>query len=54
MKLFHLLGAVELGFHVNLGFEAIPQAQTVRDIERLICESRAQTAAHVLSAGERV
>jgi acyl carrier protein len=45
MKLLRLLGAVELGFQVNLGFEAIPQVQTVQDIERLICESREQYAA---------
>ncbi|MGY1898387.1 MULTISPECIES: hypothetical protein [Nocardia] len=46
MKLLSLLGAVELGFQVNLGFTAIPQVQTVQDIERLICESRVQYAAH--------
>jgi acyl carrier protein len=45
MKLFRLLGAVELGFHVNLGFESIPQVHTVKDIERLICASRAKSAA---------
>jgi acyl carrier protein len=45
MKLLRLLGAVELGFQVNLGFKAIPQVQTVQDIERLICESREQYAA---------
>ncbi|MBB5803052.1 acyl carrier protein [Saccharothrix ecbatanensis] len=45
MKLFRLLGAIELGFQVNLGFEAIPQVETVEDIERLICESREQYAA---------
>lgn len=45
MKLLRLLGAVELGFQVNLGFEAIPQVQTVQDIERLICESHEQYAA---------
>ncbi|MEU5690811.1 acyl carrier protein [Actinosynnema sp. NPDC020468] len=44
LKLFGLLGAIELGFRVNLGFEAIPQVQTVRDVERLICESRARYA----------
>ncbi|MEV6874197.1 hypothetical protein [Amycolatopsis sp. NPDC051128] len=38
-------GAVELGFHVYLGFEAIPQVQTLQDIERLICESREKYAA---------
>jgi acyl carrier protein len=46
MKLLSLLGAVELGFQVNLGFKAIPEVQTVQDIERLICESREQYAAH--------
>ncbi|WHT22969.1 acyl carrier protein [Crossiella sp. CA-258035] len=45
MKLLRLMGAVELGFRVNLGFEAIPQVQTVQDVERLICESREQYAA---------
>ncbi|MED7949760.1 hypothetical protein PUR61_10300 [Streptomyces sp. BE20] len=45
MKILRLLGAVELDFRVNLGFKAIPQAETVRDIERLICESREQYAA---------
>lgn len=45
MKLLRLLGAVELGFRVNLGFEAIPQVQTVQDVERLICESREHYAA---------
>lgn len=45
MKLLRLLGAVELGLRVNLGFEAIPQVQTVQDIERLICESRERYAA---------
>ncbi|KZB86006.1 acyl carrier protein [Amycolatopsis regifaucium] len=45
LKLLRLLGQVELGFRVNLGFEAIPQVQTVRDIERLICASREQYAA---------
>lgn len=44
MKLLRLLGQVELGFRVNLGFEAIPQVQTVRDIERLIYASREQYA----------
>ncbi|MEV5887331.1 acyl carrier protein [Streptomyces sp. NPDC052020] len=44
LKLLRLLGAVELGFRVNLGFEAISQVQTVQDIERLICESREQYA----------
>ncbi|WP_218020611.1 hypothetical protein [Nocardia beijingensis] len=44
MRLLSLLGAVELGFQVNLGFKAIPQVQTVQDIERLICESREQYA----------
>ncbi len=44
MKLLRLLGAVELGFRVNLGFEAIPRARTVGDVERLICESREQYA----------
>ncbi len=44
MKLLGLLGAVELGFQVNLGFEAIPQVHTVRDIEQLICDSREQHA----------
>ncbi|EMD24904.1 acyl carrier protein [Amycolatopsis azurea] len=44
MKLLRLLGAVELGFQVNLGFEAIPQVQTVRDIEHLICDSRERYA----------
>ncbi|MEG8178346.1 acyl carrier protein [Nocardia terpenica] len=45
LKLLGLLGAIELGFQVNLGFEAIPQAQTVQDIEQLICQSREQYAA---------
>jgi|SRR5689334_9857895 acyl carrier protein len=53
MKLLRLLGAVELGFQVNLGFEAILQVQTVQDIERLICESREQYAARILSVGGR-
>ena len=53
MKLLRLLGAVELGFQVNLGFEAVVQVQTVQDIERLICESREQYAARVPSAGGR-
>ncbi|MEV7551873.1 acyl carrier protein [Amycolatopsis sp. NPDC089917] len=44
MKLLGLLGAVELGFQVNLGFEAIPQVRTVRDIEHLICDSRERYA----------
>ncbi|EGX58609.1 hypothetical protein SZN_16942 [Streptomyces zinciresistens K42] len=44
MKLLRLLGAVELGFLVNLGFEAILRVQTVQDVERLICESREQYA----------
>lgn len=44
MKVLRLVGAVELGFRVNLGFEAIPRVHTVRDIETLICESRVQYA----------
>lgn len=44
MKVFRLLGAIEIGFAVNLGFESIPRAHTVRDIEQLICESRAKRA----------
>ncbi|WP_116198749.1 acyl carrier protein [Amycolatopsis circi] len=44
VKLLSLVGAVELGFQVNLGFEAIPLAQTVHDIEQLICESRERYA----------
>ncbi|MYW97899.1 acyl carrier protein [Amycolatopsis rubida] len=40
VKLLSLVGAVELGFRVNLGFEAIPQVRTVHDIEQLICDSR--------------
>lgn len=44
MKLFRLLGAVELGFQVNLGFESVLQVRTVRDVERLICESRQRYA----------
>ncbi|MFJ2770532.1 acyl carrier protein [Streptomyces sp. NPDC087300] len=51
MNLLRLLGAVELGFQVNLGFEAIPQVQTVQDIERLICASREQYAGRVPGAG---
>ncbi|MFD5134323.1 acyl carrier protein [Streptomyces olindensis] len=53
LKLLRLLGAVELGFQVNLGFEAMTQVQTVQDIERLICESREKYAARILSAGGR-
>jgi acyl carrier protein len=45
MKLLSLLAGVELGFEVNLGFEAVLQVQTVQDVERLICESREQYAA---------
>lgn len=45
VKVLILVGAVELGFRVNLGFEAIPQVRTVHDIERLICDSREQYAA---------
>ncbi|MDX3387403.1 acyl carrier protein [Streptomyces niveiscabiei] len=51
MKLLRLLGAVELGFRVNLGFEAIRLVRTVRDIERLICASRERYAGRVLSTG---
>ncbi|GAA1934759.1 acyl carrier protein [Kitasatospora viridis] len=53
MMLLRLLGAVELGFEVNLGFQAIPQVETVQDIERLICESRAARRERVLTAGGR-
>ncbi|MET7357239.1 acyl carrier protein [Streptomyces sp. NPDC005562] len=53
MILLRLLGAVELGFRVNLGFEAVIQVQTVRDIERLICASRERYADRVPSAGGR-
>lgn len=53
LKLLRLLGAVELGFQVNLGFEALLQVQTVQDIERLICESREQYATRIPSAGGR-
>ncbi|BFO22370.1 hypothetical protein SHKM778_87580 [Streptomyces sp. KM77-8] len=54
MKLLRLLGAVELGFQVNLGFEAVVQVRTVRDIERLICASREQYAARrIPSVGGR-
>ncbi|MER0243582.1 acyl carrier protein [Streptomyces sp. HSW2009] len=55
LKLLRLLGAIELDFRVNLGFEAIPQVQTVQDVERLICASRASRdaarGAHTLSTG---
>jgi acyl carrier protein len=53
MKLFRLLGAVELGFRINLGFEAVLQVQTVQDIERLICESRERYAGRTLHAEGR-
>ncbi|MEU1055378.1 acyl carrier protein [Streptomyces sp. NPDC005876] len=53
MKLFRLLGAVELAFRVNLGFEAILQVRTVRDIERLICESRERYAGRTRCAEGR-
>ncbi|MFJ9427780.1 acyl carrier protein [Streptomyces sp. NPDC101249] len=51
MRLLRLLGAVELGFQVNLGFEAIVQVRTVEDIERLICESRERYGDRVQSSG---
>ncbi|MET9265332.1 acyl carrier protein [Amycolatopsis sp. NPDC004079] len=44
VKLLSLVGAVELGFQVNLGFEAIPLVRTVHDIEQLVCDSREQYA----------
>ncbi|SDF97279.1 Acyl carrier protein [Lentzea fradiae] len=49
MKILRLVAGIELGFHVDLGFEAIPEVQTVQDIERLICQARERYAVNAPS-----
>jgi hypothetical protein len=36
---------VELKLRVHLGFGSIPAVQALRDVERVICESREEIAA---------